>query len=198
MKLIDLTGMIFGRLTVVHRSGASPQGMAKWLCQCSCGGSKEVVGGSLRRGATTSCGCYSKEVHKQSNSTHGLVKTPIYYAWKGMLGRCRDKHNKNYGGRGITVCEAWKDFTAFYNWAVSSGFQEGLTLERKKVNGNYEPANCTWIPRGEQSSNRTNTVKVMHNGELTPLSKVCVSLGLKYKTVMKRIYDGKTPEESIC
>lgn len=118
-----------------------------------------------------------------------------------MLNRCRNPNDKrwlNYGGRGISVCPEWKDFTNFHNWAMGSGFSKGLTLEREKVNGNYEPGNCSWIPREDQSCNRTNTVKVLHQGVLRPISKVCKELGLNYGSVMSRIYNGKTPEEAIC
>lgn len=200
-KFIDLQGKVFGRLTVLSRDGATSNGETKWLCQCSCGVVKTLVGVCLRNGNTTSCGCYSKEVHKISNSTHGLGASPVYGVWRNMLNRCRNPNDKRwhcYGGKGVIVCPEWKDFTTFHNWAMSSGFKEGLTLERKKVGGNYEPSNCTWIPRKEQIHNRTNTVKVLFNGQVIPIIKACRELNLNYSAVMARIYRGKTPEEAIA
>lgn len=199
-SFIDLKGKVFGRLTVLYRDGCSPSYESKWRCLCSCGKEKTIVGASLRNGSTSSCGCFSKEVHLKATTTHGLVNSPVYGIWRNMLNRCRNPNDKrwlSYGGRGITVCAGWKDFTNFHNWAMSSGFSKGLTLERVQVDGNYEPGNCSWIPREEQSCNRTNTVRVLYQGELQPLSKVCQELGLKYGTIMQRIYRGKSPEESI-
>ena len=95
---------------------------------------------------------------------------------------------KNYGGRGIEICDEWmKSFESFYNWAISNGYQEGLTIERKNVNGNYCPENCTWASKLAQTRNRRNTQQVYYKNELKPLSQWCDELNLPYNTIRARI-----------
>ena len=132
---IDLTGSRFGRFVALERA-PSERG-TKWLCLCDCGNTKVVDAPSLRRGLSTSCGCISR--------THGGFGTRPYRIWANMLNRCRNPNvpaYKDYGGRGITVCEQWTDFAAFSVWALANGYADNLTIERKDVNGNYEPGNC--------------------------------------------------------
>lgn len=121
-----------------------------------------------------------------------------------MRDRCncaRDKNYLNYGARGIKVCDEWeKDFMAFYNWAMSSGYKKGLSLDRIDVNGNYEPSNCRWATAREQALNRRETVYLTYKGEEKPLMVWCDELGLKYRTCFARMkyytnYD--TPEKIL-
>lgn len=157
-KLIDLTGKKYGRLTVIERSGVRG-GQSSWLCKCECGNKKVVIGKNLRRGLTTSCGCYHNELLSVRNTTHGLSKTRIYRIWRDMKNRCfysKDKHFKDYGGRGITICDEWKNsFESFYKWSDANGYSEKLTIDRIDNDGNYEPSNCRWITMKEQCQNRT-------------------------------------------
>jgi hypothetical protein len=161
-QLIDLSGRTFGRLTVVRRARdrVSPNGKpaTNWLCVCACGkpeGLLEVVGQSLRRRATLSCGC----LHLESITTHGGTKQgaehPLYTTWTDMHQRCRNPNApdyKNYGGRGITICARWYDFAAF---AADMGERPaGHTLDRRNVNGNYEPSNCRWATSAQQAANK--------------------------------------------
>lgn len=172
-KMIDMTGRRCGRLTVIKKMPADGNS-AKWLCKCDCGGEAVVKGFDLRRGHTTSCGCYHTEVRRRcmseisSSNTgernpaykHGGVheNQRLYWVWAGMIRRCTTPNNRHYhcyGARGIKVCDEWrKDFAAFRSWALANGYIQGLTIERIDVNGNYCPDNCTWIPKGEQLKNR--------------------------------------------
>ena len=164
-QLIDLTGQRFTRLTVICK--ASPQGRStRWLCRCACG--KEVVATSkhLRDGNTKSCGCYIHEFVAKRNTTHGLSKSRLYSIWHSMKDRCLNTnhlHFNDYGGRGITICDEWKDnFQAFYDWAYAHGYNESApqwqcTLDRIDTNGNYCPDNCRWVDMKTQIHNRRNS-----------------------------------------
>lgn len=156
-KLIDLTSQAFGRWTVLQYD-CTKNGEAYWLCKCTCGTVRSVNGYHLRSGRSTSCGCYSAELKRENfpRTTHGLKKANprLYRIWQGMLNRCRrpkDKYYQRYGGRGISVCEEWHCFPAFYEWAMANGYQDNLTIDRIDVNGNYEPSNCQWLTMAENS-----------------------------------------------
>lgn len=157
-----LTGTKIGRWLVGERVGTK-NGFAYLECVCECGTKRAVVSQSLVNGNSVSCGCWSKEYKRDRYTTHGLKRHPLYYIWQGMKTRCYNTKAfgyKDYGGRGITVCEKWiKDFKAFYD-DMSSTYEKGLTIERKDVNKGYSPDNCTWITRSEQGKNKRNTATV--------------------------------------
>lgn len=156
---IDLSGQRFGLLTavkvdsVVHRE-------ACWLCQCDCGHSKVVRGRDLRNGLTRSCGCASSALRSESNTTHGESGSKAYKVWTSMKQRCMNPNSQNwkdYGARGIGVCERWMSFE---NFLADMGHPpEGLTLERNDVDGNYELANCRWASWSEQAANKRNSME---------------------------------------
>lgn len=124
-KLKDLTGEKFGRLTVLKRYGSNKKGQAMWMCECECGNINIVNGSNLRTGHVMSCGCLNKELAKERFIRHNLRHTKIYNVWRDMKYRCENKNNpqyKDYGGRGISVCDEWHDFNKFYNWAIEYGY----------------------------------------------------------------------------
>lgn len=161
---LDLTGHKYGRWTVASKHGRTETNPAvHWRCVCECGQERFVPTRSLRSGASRSCGCLFREVAASQaatlNSTHGMKGTKTHNTWVGMLQRCRYPKNKQYaayGGRGITVCDRW---LSFENFLADMGERpEGLTLDRKDTNGNYEPSNCRWADRTTQSRGQRKTI----------------------------------------
>lgn len=183
-RLIDLTGQTFNQLTVISRVPSISKS-ARWLCRCSCGNYKEVDSCHLRNGGVKSCGCLLKK--QQTNKTHGLSKTRLYEIWHGMKGRCSNG-NKNYGGRGIKICEKWeKSFIDFYNWAIENGYNESLTIDRVNVDGDYCPENCRWATAKEQANNKRVNVKIEFNGKSHTVSEWAKILDIKRSTLEKRL-----------
>lgn len=187
MKRLDLTGQRFARLFLVERVSSKP-GYVSWRCSCDCGSSTIVTTHSLRSGNTTSCGCVRLERFRASACLPNRSGR-AYRVWKDMKSRCRNNkvHNfASYGGRGILVCDKWLSFDAFY--ADMGEPPPGLTLERKDVNGNYDPANCCWATHRVQNNNHRKHVRVLVDGTGMNLSQACERLGLNYHTVYARMF----------
>lgn len=165
----NLIGYRFSRLIVVEYAGRTKTNrMCLWRCKCDCGNEIIVRTSSLRDGSTRSCGCLQRERVIEAATTHGLSGgrkgTPrLYRIWRNIKQRCLNpKATKyhNYGGRGIAVCAEWMDFKTFYEWAMANGYRDDLTIDRKDVNGDYEPGNCRWATWQEQAVNRRKNRKV--------------------------------------
>lgn len=194
-KFIDLTGQRFGRLTVLARAERS-SGLVVWECKCDCGEATVASTKKLRNGRRVSCGCYRLESTiaakmKHGHSSGGKV-TPELNIWMGMRGRCNNKAHpayQRYGGRGITVCERWDDFSAFLE---DMGPRPGCeySLERKDNDRGYEPDNCVWATRGQQCRNRRSNIYVELGGNRMCLSDAAVAAGIGAGTVRWRLHAG--------
>lgn len=201
-KFIDLTGQKFGRLTVIERVENNKWGGAQWLCNCSCKKQIITTGDRLIRVVTKSCGCLRKELTIQRNYKHGhscvSKKSRIYEIWQSMIQRCNNpnyKFYKNYGGRGIKVCEKWLKFEGFLQ---DMGEQpEGLTLDRVDNNGDYYKENCRWTTQKEQMKNTRRAISITISQITKFLVEWCEELGLSYNTVYCRLWRGWTPEEAL-
>lgn len=158
---IDLTGQVFGRLTVLHLAGSIKQSRI-WECDCACGNKTHARTENLRSGNTLSCGCLQPERASRANKTHGATvgcrKLPrLYYIWASMKRRCHSPSStsfSSYGGKGVIVCPEWHAFQPFRDWALANGYASNLTIDRINPHGNYEPTNCRWASRIEQRHNR--------------------------------------------
>lgn len=152
MKKVDLTGRTYGRLKVLYELSEGYD--RKYHCLCECGNTTDVLAGNLRR-QTKSCGCLRLERVKEVATLHGMTRSRTHNSYTNMKGRCLNPNHdayKNYGGRGITICERW--LHSFENFLADMGERpENKSLDRKEVNGNYEPSNCRWATRKEQANN---------------------------------------------
>lgn len=202
MRVINLLGRKFGRLTVISRASNNKHGKARWLCQCECGKRKAILANSLLSGKTKSCGCYRKEVAPHNNlPKHGMSGTRLWTIWCGMKSRCYYPKNiafKNYGDRGIRVCPEWVDnFLAFHEWALKNGYADNLTIDRINCDGNYEPSNCKWSTYEEQENNRRDTVYLTIQGQTLPVSEWAKKSGISAATLRNRISSGWEESEML-
>ena len=191
-KIIDLTGEKFGRLTVLGLDD-KPGRKTYWICQCECGNMKSIRSDSLKDGTVKSCGCLKREQDRNNltaNHSHKMSGTRLYEIWQGMKGRCYNLHDtryQRYGGRGIAVCEEWRnDFSAFWRWAEESGYSDELTIDRINNDGDYSPENCRWASRKEQNSNRSTNINITIGNSTRTLSQWCEIFELDFKMVCAR------------
>lgn len=191
--LVDMTGQRYGHLVVRARAPNS-KGKTRWFCTCDCGKQDHIVGGhALRIGEMRSCGCARSEF---AHTKHGLARdggrSKEWYAWWFMIQRCTNKNNisyPHYGGRGIVVCERWKDPVAFVS-DMGPKPSPKHSLDRIDNDGNYEPSNCRWATRTQQARNQSNTVKVMIDGASLSIPDLADIYMLPRKVVWKRYRAG--------
>ena len=199
-NLIDLTGKRFGRLSVIERDPTETR-HGKWLCVCDCGNSCSVYSTNLRRGTTVSCGCKKSERISILNKSHGMSKKRLYYEWTRMRSRCNNPENQDfslYGGRGITVCPEWSDsFEAFRDWAISNGYRDDLTIDRKDNDGPYSPENCRWATQKEQQNNKRNNSYITFNGRTQTMKQWADEIGIDNATLWRRLKTGWSIERAL-
>lgn len=212
-KMRDYTGERYGKLTVLeyvgtkrYRNGRATQ----WLCQCDCGNKTVVDSVSLKTGNTVSCGCHRRELSSkrmiERNKTHGITigseeDKRLYRLWAAIKRRCYYEKcvgYHNYGGRGVRMCDEWKNEAAkFVEWCKSHGYKKGLEIDRINNNGNYEPNNCQFISKVENEKKKRNTIWLTIDG----ISKVCADwnrlMEKPEKYYIQRIYRKMGEEYAI-
>ena len=201
-KFVDKTGLQYSRLTVIKRA-AVPQPKDKqavWECLCECGNTIIAKGGYLQSGQTKSCGCLRSDSSRERQYKHGGKKTPTYEIWKSMKARCynsNDKQYADYGGRGIAVCEEWReDYAQFL--ADMGARPEGRSIERINNDLGYSKDNCKWATQIEQMSNTRRSRFVVFHGETMTIPQLARKTGVNYDRLLERITRyGWSVEEAV-
>lgn len=203
-RAIDMTGRRFGRLVALgpcERIKRDFGTQIKWRCSCDCGNEVTVAGGDLRGGKTNSCGCLLSEASRRRKTRHGKARKPEYTTWRGMRDRCEQQSHVSYhlyGGKGVTVCERWKDFENFW---IDMGQRPSPhhSIDRIDSKGHYEPGNCRWATRREQAANISRNLIVTAFGRTGPL---CTFVKTDDRRVYTKIRDrivklGWEPEKAL-
>lgn len=197
----DITGKVFGRITVIGGPIKTLDGRTriKVMCRCKCGTEWLVRRSHLLENRTKSCGCFNIEFISSLNRTHGMSKTLIYGAYRSMISRCTNKNDigfKRYGGRGITVCKRWMN--SFDNFLFDMGKRpKGMTLDRKDNNGAYSPENCQWVTPRKQANNTRRNIFLEFNGERMTLSEWSTKTGILGTTIRRRINTGWSIRDAL-
>lgn len=204
MVRVNPVGKKYGRLFVTD-SFIYDKGVKKWLCICDCGNKIYVVAAHLNNGNTKSCGCLSRELSSKRSYKHGgkAHKERLYSIWKNMNARCNasEDHNpicyKYYTSKGIKVCDAWRDYSSFRDWAYLNGYNDEKTLDRINGEGDYCPENCRWCSRVQQQNNISSNKRYDVNGELLTKREIAEKYNLTYDAVSGRLKRGWTIEKII-
>ena len=195
-KPLDITGKVFGRLTVISLYDFKTTKKRYWNCSCICGGVALVETGNLKSGGTKSCGCFRRE----RMSSHGMAGTKLYIVWQSMRARCENPKKENYvyyGGRGINVCASWDDFVVFQKWAMSNGYSDGLQIDRTDSNKGYSPENCRFVSPSANSRNRRNNVTYTVMGQTGCVTELAEKYGQPHSRVRSRLKIGWTIVDAL-
>lgn len=197
-------GSVFGRLTVVEQlpSKRHPCGKTSqcFLAKCTCGNTSEVLWSRLASGKTTSCGCYRVEASRLKQITHGMRATPEYAIWCAMRSRTSNPNSRVfriYGGRGISVCQRWKDSFEAFIADVGRRPSPKHSLERLDVNGDYTPENVVWASMKTQQRNRRNNHMLTIGSETKCLAEWAEISGIQYATLLRRVKVGWSPYDAV-
>lgn len=196
----DLTGKRFGRLTVLGAGERSKDGRFRWRCVCDCGNESNVYAAELNSGRTSSCGCYHRDRASATSRTHGQSKTRLYKIWSNMQQRCNNPKSDwyhLYGGNGVTVCDEWRVFKQFYEWAKVTGYSDSLSIDRIDNTKGYSPDNCRWATPQEQTDNRQCCRYVTHNGKRQTIKAWAKETGIHYNTLRERFNRGWSAEKAL-
>lgn len=189
--MIDITNQKFDRLLALEPIKINNK--TYWKCLCDCGNVCYYSCGNLRSGNNRSCGCL--------RNFHGESKNRIYNIWCNMKERCKNKNNpcyKNYGGRGIKICDEWdKNFKNFKKWSLENGYNDSLTIDRIDVDGDYQPSNCRWVNMKIQGNNTRRNHKLTYKGIIKTMSEWSNELNISYTTLRKRLNDGWSIEDAF-
>lgn len=187
MRANELTGSVFGRLTVLGKV-RSASNRILWDCLCSCGKSSHVRASHLKNGLVVSCGCFAADKNRE-RATHGMSRSSTHIIWKTMRARCGNPQSpgfKDYGARGITVCRAWDE--SFEQFLADMGVRPaGMSIERIDNSRGYEPGNCKWATNREQCRNRRSNHLITYSGKTKCRKDWADELGVSPPVLARRI-----------
>jgi hypothetical protein len=192
-RATNLTGKVVGRLVVLGPIDKSPCGRVRWLCRCECGNLSKVFGSSLRENKTLSCGCLSVDKNRAMQTTHGLTYHPLFKRWRNIIDRTTNPNNrsyKDYGGRGITMCDEWRhNFKAFHDYVIQLTHygEEGYTLDRIDNSLGYAPGNVKYSDITEQNRNKRTVHTISYKGQTKTVGEWAQETGIKYCTLLWRL-----------
>jgi hypothetical protein len=190
---IDVLGQRFGAWTVMANAPRKARA-TQVVCRCDCGTERTLAKRMLREGISKSCGCRKSEYVIAAQITHGMTGHPAHSSWHSMRQRCLNSNAvayEHYGGRGITVCERWNDFSMFWEDMGPTWFPKA-TIERRDVNGNYEPSNCRWITQKAQPANTRANVRIDSPWGILHISEVARRCGISLHAFRWRLKRGWT------
>ena len=198
-KFQDLSGQKFNCLAVIEHAGRNHAGKHIYLCKCDCGKTVILRGEDVKSGNTKSCGCLRRQMTIDKNYKHGYAHTPMYNVWLGIKERCLNPNNssyKNYGGRGITICDDWMDYKNFHR-DMAPTYKTGLTLERIDNEKGYCEDNCIWADRNVQGNNKRNNHFIRFKGEVGTISQMARKYDLHPSIVQGRLYKGWSVKKAL-
>jgi hypothetical protein len=191
MKYKNLTGMVFGLLSVISKGENIGKNTA-WKCKCECGKIKNVLTYNLLSGKSKSCGCVRGNKLRIFSKTHGESKTRLYGIYKGMKQRCNNIKGlsyKYYGGKGIVICSDWlNSFLRFKEWSINNGYSPNKSIDRIDPNGNYEPENCRWVEFEKQQNNKLNSFFLTIGGETKTIAEWAKYNKINKQTLYSKFY----------
>lgn len=204
-RIPAIPGTKINRLTIIKE--LPMKGLdRRVLCLCECGNEKEISFLKLKQGGTMSCGCYHIEIANspklnKRGENHEHIETRLYEIWCGMKKRCNNtkaRAYKWYGAKGVRVCLEWEQrFLNFYEWAISHGYSDALTIERIDSSKNYEPSNCKWIPLSDQNNNKCSSRYIEYAGVKMTIKDASEKYGIYYQTLIRRLNKGWSVNKSI-
>ena len=196
----DLSGKSFANLKVLKIAQDEKYKKKKWLCQCKCGELIIVESNNLISGHTKSCKKCSIKNKSEKSKIHGMTNTKLYGVWNGMINRCENPNTtayKDYGKKGISVCEEWHNASIFFEWAIKNGYKEGLQIDRINTQGNYCAENCRWVDRIQNANNKTNNKYIEYNGETKTMAEWARYFGVNYKNLSRNLKKGYSLIQAI-
>lgn len=203
-----VVGSKYGLLTITgppivehKKNGKKLVTVIHYPCRCDCGNVRPINWRTLLEKEEPSCGCTRWARRKLHSKAKGLCYTRLYGIWNAMNKRCYNENDhsyRNYGGRGITVCDEWRmDFLVFMEWAINNGYKENLTIERMNNDLGYSPENCSWKSRKEQGRNRRSNHNLSYNGETRTVTEWAEITGISFTTITRRLARGWSIEDAL-
>lgn len=203
-KFKDFSGNKINHLTAIRYVGKSKTGRAYYEWKCDCGNITIAQYSNVISGNTISCGCEGKKIIKKRNKKHGHSRSHLYKIYYHMRYRCYNPNKdnyKDYGGRGIYVCDEWMDpingFMNFYNWSMNNGYQKGLSIDRIDNDGPYAPWNCRWVTSKVQSNNTRSNHNITYKKYTYTISQWADICGLTQDAIIGRLKNGWDTEKIL-